>query len=174
MDGRCCRCSAVGCSRAVAALRGRSAREKTLVAAPWMCRHEKRLRHHAGRPLVREGCSAAKSAQRGDRAAHEDLLRRFEPLVQRVVRKLRPPLGYDREDLAQEARLGLLAAIRAWRPERGPFPAFADRCVSNQALLAVKAASAHKHQVLSLAVSLDRRCGRSANSSRRWGCTDAA
>jgi len=34
-------------------------------------------------------------------------------------------------------RLGLLAAIRAWRPERGPFPAFADRCVTNQALLAL-------------------------------------
>lgn len=104
------------------------------------------------------------NAQRGDRAAHEDLLRRFEPLVQRVVRKLRPPLGYEREDLAQEARLGLLAAIRAWRPERGPFPAFADRCVTNQALLAVKAAWAHKHQVLSLAVSLDCQRGRSVDS----------
>jgi DNA-directed RNA polymerase specialized sigma24 family protein len=49
----------------------------------------------------------------------------------------------------------LLSAIRAWRPARGPFPAFADRCVSNQALLALKATSARKHQVLSLAASLD-------------------
>ena len=82
-------------------------------------------------------------------------MRRYEPLVQRVVWRLRLPPGCDREDLAQEARLGLLAAIRAWRPERGPFPAFADRCVSNQALLALKAAAARKHQVLSLAASLD-------------------
>src|SRR5665213_1304869 len=96
------------------------------------------------------------AAQRGDLGAQEELVRRYEPLVQRVVWKLRVPRGCDREDLAQEARIGLLAAIRAWRPERGPFPAFADRCVTNQALLALKAASAHKHQVLSLAVSLDR------------------
>jgi RNA polymerase sporulation-specific sigma factor len=82
-------------------------------------------------------------------------VRRYEPLVQRVVWKLRLPRGCDREDLAQEARVGLLAAIRAWRPERGPFPAFADRCVTNQALLALQSACAHKHQVLSLAISLD-------------------
>ncbi len=82
-------------------------------------------------------------------------MRRYEPLVQRVAWKLRLPRGCDREDLAQEARVGLLAAIRAWRPDRGPFPAFADRCVTNQALLALKAACAHKHQVLTLALSLD-------------------
>ena len=95
------------------------------------------------------------AAQRGDRFAQEELVRRYEPLVQRVVWTLRLPPGCEREDLAQEARLGLLAAIRAWRPERGPFPAFADRCVSNQALLALKATSARKHQVLSLAASLE-------------------
>jgi RNA polymerase sporulation-specific sigma factor len=95
------------------------------------------------------------AAQRGDLGAQEELVRRYEPLVQRVVWKLRLPRGCDREDLAQEARVGLLAAIRAWRPERGPFPAFADRCVTNQALLALQAACAHKHQVLSLAISLD-------------------
>ena len=78
------------------------------------------------------------AAQRGDLGAQEELVRRYEPLVQRVVWKLRLPRGCDREDLAQEARVGLLAAIRAWRPERGPFPAFADRCVTNQALLASK------------------------------------
>ena len=84
-------------------------------------------------------------------------MRRYEPLVQRVVWKLRLPPGCDREDLAQEARVGLIAAIRAWRPERGPFPAFADRCISNQALLALKAAAARKHQVLSRAISLHAR-----------------
>jgi RNA polymerase sigma factor (sigma-70 family) len=94
------------------------------------------------------------AAQRGDLGAQEHLIRRYEPLVQRVVWKLRLPRGCEREDLAQEARVGLLAAIRAWRPERGPFPAFADRCVRNQALLALQAACAHKHQVLSLAASL--------------------
>jgi len=95
------------------------------------------------------------AAQRGDRLAQEELVRRYEPLVQRIVWRLRLPPRCEREDLAQEARLGLIAAIRAWRPERGPFPAFADRCVSNQALLALKATAARKHQVLSLAASID-------------------
>ena len=87
--------------------------------------------------------------------AREELVRRYEPLVQRIVWKLRLPRGCEREDLAQEARIGLIAAIGAWQPERGPFPAFADRCATNQALLALQAACARKHQVLSFAVSLD-------------------
>jgi RNA polymerase sigma factor (sigma-70 family) len=109
---------------------------------------------------MRDGANGAarkliEDAQRGDAMAQEALVRRYEPLVQRVVWKLRIPRGCDRQDIAQEARVELLAAIRAWQPERGPFPAFADRCVSNQALLALKATCARKHQVLTLAVSLD-------------------
>jgi len=96
------------------------------------------------------------AAQHGDRTAIEQLLRRYERLVWRVVWSLRPPMGCERDDLAQEARIGLLAAIRAWRPERGPFPAFADRCVQNQTLLAIQAAARHKHQLLSHAISFDR------------------
>ena len=95
------------------------------------------------------------AAQQDDRAALLELVRAYEPLVQRVVWRLRPPRGCEREDLAQEARIGLLTAIRAWRPERGPFPAFADRCVTNQALLALQAAARHKHQILSRAVHLE-------------------
>jgi RNA polymerase sigma factor (sigma-70 family) len=95
------------------------------------------------------------AAQRGDPRACEELLRRYEPLVQRVAWKLRLPPGCEREDLAQEARVGLVAAIRAWQPERGPFPAFADRCVSNQALLALEADCRHKQQLLSRAASLE-------------------
>jgi RNA polymerase sporulation-specific sigma factor len=97
------------------------------------------------------------AARGGDPAAERELLRRYEPLVQRVVWKLRLPPGCEREDLAQEARVGLVAAIRAWQPERGPFPAFADRCVSNQALLALETNCRHKHQLLSRAASLDAR-----------------
>jgi RNA polymerase sigma factor (sigma-70 family) len=95
------------------------------------------------------------AAQRGDPVAERELLLRYEPLVQRVVWKLRLPPGCEREDIAQEARVGLVAAIRAWQPERGPFPALADRCVTNQVLLAVEAACRRKHQLLSRAASLD-------------------
>ncbi|HWD70511.1 MAG TPA: sigma-70 family RNA polymerase sigma factor [Solirubrobacteraceae bacterium] len=95
------------------------------------------------------------AAQQGDPAAERELLRRYEPLVQSTVWKLRLPPGCEREDLAQEARIGLVAAIRAWQPERGPFPALADRCVTNQVLLASEAACRRKHQLLSRAASLD-------------------
>jgi DNA-directed RNA polymerase specialized sigma24 family protein len=107
------------------------------------------------------------AAQLGDRGAQEELVRRFEPLVQRVVWKLKLPLGCEREDLAQEARVGLLAAIRASRPERGPFPAFADRCTTNQTPMALASAGTRKHQVLSLAVPLDAPPGDSANADDR-------
>jgi len=68
------------------------------------------------------------AAQHGDLRAEEHLVRCYEPLVRRVVRNVRPPLGCEGDDLAQEARIGLVAAIRAWRPERGAFPAFAEAC----------------------------------------------
>jgi DNA-directed RNA polymerase specialized sigma24 family protein len=95
------------------------------------------------------------AAQRGGQHSLDELVRRYEPLVRRGVWKLKPPPHCDRDDLAQEARLGLLAAIRAWRPERGPFPAFADRCVSNGALLALIAACRQKQQILNHVISLD-------------------
>ena len=107
------------------------------------------------------------AAQRGDWRAEEELVRCYEPLVQGTVWKLTLPPWCEREDLAQEARLGLLSAIRAWRPERGPFSAFAERCVRNQALLALMSASRRKHQVLNLAVSLEERAAVDSADQRR-------
>ena len=50
---------------------------------------------------------------------------------------------------------GCCSAIRAWQPARGPFRAFAALCARNQALRALDAAGARKHQLLSRARSLD-------------------
>ena len=82
-------------------------------------------------------------------------MRCYEPLIGAIVASLRLPCGCDRADVAQEARLGLLQAIRAWQPARGPFRAFAALCARNQALKALDAAGARKHQLLSRARSLD-------------------
>ncbi|MBV9715463.1 MAG: helix-turn-helix domain-containing protein [Solirubrobacterales bacterium] len=51
-----------------------------------------------------------RAAQRGDRQAQEELLRRYEPLVRHTVWRLPLPCRCDREDFAQDARLALLAA----------------------------------------------------------------
>jgi RNA polymerase sigma factor (sigma-70 family) len=110
-------------------------------------------------PVIRASGWLLRAAQRGDRAAQHELLTRYEPLVRSVVRRLRLPAGCEREDLAQEARIGLWAAIRAWRPDRGSFPPFASRCVHNQALMALEAACANKHRVLTYAISLDSEHG---------------
>ncbi|HUA44434.1 MAG TPA: sigma factor, partial [Solirubrobacteraceae bacterium] len=85
----------------------------------------------------------------------DELLRRYEPLIGAIVARLSLPCGCDRCDISQEARIGLLRAICAWEPARGPFPAFAARCARGQALKALDTAGAHKHQLLSRARSLD-------------------
>jgi RNA polymerase sigma factor (sigma-70 family) len=95
------------------------------------------------------------AAKNDDRPAVEDLLRSYEPLIGAIVASLRLPCGCERADVGQEARLGLLQAIRTWQPTRGPFPAFAALCARNQALKALDAAGASKHQLLSRARSLD-------------------
>jgi RNA polymerase sporulation-specific sigma factor len=95
-----------------------------------------------------------RAAQDDDRPALEELLRGYEPMIGAIVAALRLPAGCERADIAQEARLGLLRAIRAWQPERGPFRAFATICARNQALSALDAAGARKHQLLSRARSL--------------------
>jgi RNA polymerase sigma factor (sigma-70 family) len=107
------------------------------------------------------------AAQSDDRRAVDELLRRYEPLVRAVVARVRPPYGCDREELAQDARLGLLGAIRAWQPDRGPFGAFAARCARGQVIKGLDRAGARKHQLLSRAVSLDP-------PSSRWAAGDPA
>ena len=104
-----------------------------------------------------------RAAQDDDRPALEELSRGYEPMIGAIVALLRLPAGCERADIAQEARLGLLRAIRSWQPERGPFRAFAAICARNQALSALDAAGARKHQLLSRARSLqDRQPGANA------------
>lgn len=94
-------------------------------------------------------------AQQGDRNAEEMLVLRFGRLVRACARPLFL-MGGDSEDLVQEGMLGLLAAIREFKPERGvAFRAYAEVCIRNRLLSAVKAASRDKHTPLNSYVPLD-------------------
>jgi RNA polymerase sigma factor (sigma-70 family) len=99
-------------------------------------------------------CALLDAAQHDDWRAQEELLRRYEPLIRASVRRLGMPCRCDCGDIAQEARIGLLAAIRAWQPTRGPFCAFAATCARRQALKALDTARARKHQLLNRALSM--------------------
>lgn len=105
-----------------------------------------------------------RAARRGDRAAEARVLGLYEPMVRRIARTLHMP-GGERDDLAQEARLGILDAIRAWDPDRRvPFKSFAWLCAVRQARMAVNAARAAKHEPLNSARTLHRIAGENGHA----------
>lgn len=103
----------------------------------------------------RSDSDLAALAKAGGRSAEEALVLRFGWLVRACARPLFL-MGGDSEDLFQEGMLGLLAAIREYDPERSAsFRTYAEVCVRNRLLSAVKAASRDKHTPLNSYVPLD-------------------
>src|SRR4051794_8348797 len=95
------------------------------------------------------------AARRGDATAQARVLSQYEPMMRLIARRLYLP-GGDADDLAQEARMGLLDAMRTWDPARGvPFSNFAWLCSTREARNAVHAARATKHHLLTMAMPLD-------------------
>lgn len=91
----------------------------------------------------------------GDCAAEELLAARYTRLVRVCARPLFLA-GGDSEDLIQEGMIGLLSAIREYRPGQGAcFRTFAERCIRNRLLSAVKAATREKHTPLNHSVSFE-------------------
>lgn len=94
-------------------------------------------------------------ATAGDSGAEEALILRY----QRVVRSCARPLflaGGDSEDLLQEGLLGLLTAIRSYRPEDGAlFRTFAEVCIRSRLLSAVRSAHRDKHRPLNTSLPLE-------------------
>lgn len=94
-------------------------------------------------------------AAAGDRVAEETLVMRYNRLV-RICARPYFLLGGDSEDLIQEGMLGLIKAIREYKPEQGVlFRTFAEVCVRNRILSAVRAAARDKHTPLNHSVSIE-------------------
>jgi RNA polymerase sigma-H factor len=89
------------------------------------------------------------AAQRGDQLAFERLLRRYQRLLDAHASRFYLP-GGDQDDVAQEARIGFLKAVRFYRGARGSsFRTFAELCVARQLASALTAAARAKHRPLS-------------------------
>jgi RNA polymerase sporulation-specific sigma factor len=91
----------------------------------------------------------------GNGEAEEQLAERYSRLVRICARPLFLA-GGDSEDLTQEGMLGLLSAIRQYDASlEASFKTFAERCIRNRLLTAVRSASRQKHLPLNDGVSLE-------------------
>ena len=91
----------------------------------------------------------------GDARAEEELIERYTRLV-RICARPYFLAGGDSEDLTQEGLMGLLNAMRSYEPDSGtPFRPFAEVCIRNRILEAVRSASRKKHDPLNGGVSLE-------------------
>ena len=91
----------------------------------------------------------------GDARAEEELIERYTRLV-RICARPYFLAGGDSEDLTQEGLMGLLNAIRSYETDSGtPFRPFAEVCIRNRILEAVRSASRKKHDPLNGGVSLE-------------------
>lgn len=59
------------------------------------------------------------------------------------------------EDLTQEGMLGFLEAVKGFDPQKGSFKAYAETCINNRILSAVRASYNNKNAALSKAVPLE-------------------
>lgn len=91
----------------------------------------------------------------GDRDAEEALVRRYSRMVRMCARPYFLA-GGDSEDLIQEGMVGLLHAIREYDPGReASFRHYAQVCIQNRLISAIKAAARDKHTPLNNYVSIE-------------------
>lgn len=96
----------------------------------------------------------ARAAQAGDDRALRTLVARYLPVARRAGRRWFLA-GGDRDDVEQEALIGLCEAVRDYDPDQGTsFRSFAELCVARQVLTAVRGATRHKHLPLNRSVPL--------------------
>ncbi len=79
-----------------------------------------------------------RQAATGDQEAFARLTRRMMPLIHTQIRRLHGA-ALEEDDLLQEALLGLLAAVRSYRPEAGAlFTTYATTCIRHRLVSAAR------------------------------------
>lgn len=93
-------------------------------------------------------------AQNGDNLALENLIKRYQGLMYYICDKYFLKDG-EKEDLLQEAAIGLIEAVKAFKPESGKkFKNFAILCITREIDSCVKRSNRKKHQILNEAVPI--------------------
>ena len=93
-------------------------------------------------------------ARKDDAKAVETLLNRYKSLIRSKAYKYYAP-GLERDDFIQEGNIGLVNAIRDFKPEfLKSFKRFAEMCVERQMITAIKTATRQKNIPLNNAVSI--------------------
>lgn len=95
-----------------------------------------------------------KAAQAGELDAENALLMRYKHRAQSICSKYFIP-GGDKDDLEQEAMIGLFEAIHAFKEDyHASFWAFASMCIHREIITAIKTANRKKKAFLNNYVSL--------------------
>ena len=99
-------------------------------------------------------------SQEGSETAEELLIEKYKNLVKRCSKDYYIS-GADHEDVVQEGMIGLYKAIRGYDLSReASFKTFAEECINNQILTAIKKANRLKHLPLNESISISQDIGR--------------
>lgn len=91
----------------------------------------------------------------GDDESMALLIAKITPIAKAKAGKYDGP-RLSADDLVQEGMLGFLDAVKSFRPEKGvPFKAYAETCINNRIISAVRASLNNKNAALTNAVSID-------------------
>lgn len=91
----------------------------------------------------------------GDDESMALLIAKITPIAKAKAGKYDGP-RLSADDLVQEGMLGFLDAVKSFRPEKGvPFKAYAEPCINNRIISAVRASLNNKNAALTNAVSID-------------------
>lgn len=94
-------------------------------------------------------------AANGDDESMALLISKVMPVAKAKASKHGSP-RLSAEDLVQEGMLGFLDAVKSFRSEKGvPFKAYAEICINNRIVSAVRANFNHKNAALTNAVSIE-------------------
>lgn len=92
-------------------------------------------------------------AKQGDNDAMQEILNQYRNLIRSVANRYYL-VGGDKEDLLQEAMLGVFSAVNSYDESKGAFPAFVKICVIRRVLNAVDNSNSIANKPLSNYASL--------------------